>query len=320
MAQVVSEAVLRAKVEGEGDVKALNKAFQDLGKTSGKSVTSISDTMVNARARKAGLDAVAGAMAGAADGVAKAAAQPRLITRMRTAIGNMLGNAASRIKTGAGAMGGFASKAFTDIGTVFGKVATGVAAVARFGVTVAGIGVKIFGVAAAFTAVGGALAGVVTVSSIFIGTLKTMTAAYRWAIDEAASALDTFGKMRRSGADWNTVENRSALAQQTIGDGWQEVSNRIIKTFTPGKIAKGLGGDKAIFARWGITPARMQDAERRLGRRMDVTDWMQRFAAQREKFDQEIAKFGDTSKQGKAIAKRRDQLDDDVLKLFGPGF
>jgi len=303
VAETAAETTLSVEVQGAEAVNALAAALANLNQQAAQVQRTVS---------------AAGARAGTAAGtreanrIRDAAIQDyatfgeRLANRFGYAIHNTLRTGFDVLRSTASVAG----RSLLSFSGTLGQVAAGAGAtstaIVAMTLAVTGLGIPLLNLIAGF---------------------KLLRSSFGWAQEAADEQLRVAARTQRFypqmvGAGVEAAENevraRMGMSAALFGNAAESIQEQVTRKFTEFRMGRGLRGERDIFARWGITPESVQTAERMMGRRFDVSSWLEAFIMERERLQRMLP--GASPEAAEGIRRRLAMLSDDTVKMFGAKF
>jgi hypothetical protein len=147
------------------------------------------------------------------------------------------------------------------------------------------------------------------------GTVGAMAVGFKSANAQAEDLVTNTGKAMKSRREVDEVEARQAAGESVFGKNYEQLEKRIPKLLSEQRAKRGIAGEKGLFARVGLDPARVAKLEK-AGKRLDTYDIGEIFAKKREDLEAAVA-GAKTPKAAEAAKKKLAQFWKDVA-LFGP--
>jgi hypothetical protein len=159
--------------------------------------------------------------------------------------------------------------------------------------------------------------------------LRAMRLSFNWADEGANAQIRLLARTRRTfpgiiGTQLEKAESRMrvklGMATSLFGKSADAMEDNINRRMSDSSMVRGLGGDRDLFERWGITPEAVKVYEHIKGERMGITDWLALFIKKREDLEARAALAPKGSVAEAIIQKKRSSLMADSLTMFGQKF
>jgi hypothetical protein len=284
---VAAQATLSVNVQGEAGLQQLASALRNIK-------------------REAGAPRAATAVSHATQAQAQTAAQ-QIAYKVGYAIGTTLRAPFDALKATAAVAGRSLVSMTGNLGTIATEAGLASAGITAVAIGLTGLGLPIINLIAGF---------------------KLLQVSFGFAQQWAEDQVKTAGRTRRFfpqllGQALTDAEDemqlRMGISGALFGNAADQMQQTAERKFNDIRLARGLRGDKDIFARWGITPESLQRYERLTGSRVDLSTWLGLIVLQRERLEQQLSQTQDPVQRA-LLTRKLQQLSTDVTQIFDGKF
>ena len=304
MADANAETTLAVEVQGAEAVNALAAALGNLNRQAAQVQRTVSaagpqTATATATRQAAAITAAAAAEAGTLG--------ERIAYRIGRAIGATIRAPFDALRATASVAG----RSLLSLSGTFGQLASSAGAtsvaIVGVGLAIAGLGIPILNLVAGF---------------------KLLRSSFGWAQEAADEQIRIAGRTQRFypqliGEGIEAAEDemraRMGVATALFGNAAESIQQQVTRRFTEFRMGRGLRGERDLFARWGITPQSVATAEQMMGRRFDVTSWLEAFILKREDLQRRLQE-AQSPQERTVLTRKLAQMSDDTVKMFGQRF